>query len=169
VSTPDRDGLRLVVIGASSGIGAALAEHALGAGAQVGLVARRRGPLETLAAGGRAALAVADVTVPGEGADALDRLAAELGPFDVVVYCVGVATLVPMAEVGLEQWLDIMTTNVVAFNHLVPAVLGHLAPAGILAALSSEVVGRPRSHLGPYGSSKAALDQSVEAWRVEHP
>ena len=37
------------------------------------------------------------------------------------------------------------------------------------AVLSSEAVGRPRHGLGVHGSSKAALEESMRAWRLEHP
>jgi NAD(P)-dependent dehydrogenase (short-subunit alcohol dehydrogenase family) len=42
-----------------------------------------------------------------------------------------------------------------------------LAPGGIVAVLSSETVGQPRTAMGVYSSTKAALDQVIEVWRVE--
>lgn len=38
-----------------------------------------------------------------------------------------------------------------------------------MAVVSSEVVDAPRSHLGAYGASRAALEHTLEQWRHEHP
>ncbi len=46
---------------------------------------------------------------------------------------------------------------------------GRLGDHAVVAALSSEVVGQPRHGLAAYGVSKAALEESILAWRLEQP
>jgi NAD(P)-dependent dehydrogenase (short-subunit alcohol dehydrogenase family) len=57
----------------------------------------------------------------------------------------------------------------VGANQTIRAALPLLFPEAMVLALSSETVGRPRSALGAYGSSKAALEESLKPWRIEHP
>ena len=54
-----------------------------------------------------------------------------------------------------------MRTNVVGFNEVVRAVLSHLSPSAVVAALSSETVDHPRQALAAYAASKAALEASI--------
>jgi NAD(P)-dependent dehydrogenase (short-subunit alcohol dehydrogenase family) len=54
-------------------------------------------------------------------------------------------------------------------QQVLAAEVPHMAPGAIAAVLSSETVGRPRPSLGAYGASKAALSESLRAWRLEHP
>src|SRR5690348_16165237 len=80
----------VLVTGASSGIGRATALAFGAAGARVGLVARRRGELERVAAeiaaaGGRALVAPADVSDRAQVAASFDAVTTGLGPIDVVV------------------------------------------------------------------------------------
>ena len=44
-----------------------------------------------------------------------------------------------------------------------------LAPGAIVGVLSSETIGQPRSGLGAYSVSKAALEESLRCWHNEHP
>jgi NAD(P)-dependent dehydrogenase (short-subunit alcohol dehydrogenase family) len=57
----------------------------------------------------------------------------------------------------------------VGLQRIVQAAIPHLVDSGIVAVLSSETVGRPRPGLGAYGASKAALDESLHVWQLEHP
>jgi len=171
--TDDLSGRAVLVVGASSGIGRALVIDAARRGARVVAVARRAERLRELVAdaGDGAVVAVeADVT---EVADC-DRLAAVaadvLGPIDLMVYAAGSATLRRLADMSAAEWARILATNVGGFNHTLAALVPDALAAGaVVAALSSEVVGRPRHGLAGYGVSKAALEESVRAWRLEQP
>src|SRR5262249_870786 len=79
-----------IVTGASSGIGKALALRLAGEGYRVGLIARRRDELETVAAaiaaaGGQAVPAVADVSDRVALLAAVADIEARLGPAEVLV------------------------------------------------------------------------------------
>ena len=82
-------GARVVVTGASRGIGAQLAEACAARGAQVALVARSREPLEKLAADLGGDAYAADLADPSAIAPLVQRIEAD-GPIDVLVNNAGV-------------------------------------------------------------------------------
>jgi NAD(P)-dependent dehydrogenase (short-subunit alcohol dehydrogenase family) len=164
------EGARILVVGASASIGRALAKKAIEDGAKVVGASRRMERLEDLVreAGGGSAVAV-DVREP-ESCDSLMSRAAELlGGIDAVCYTAGYAPLRMMNDMSAGDWSDVFATNVTGANHLIAAASAHLAQDAVFMVLSSEAVGRPRSGLGAYGASKAALEESLNAWRGEHP
>jgi NAD(P)-dependent dehydrogenase (short-subunit alcohol dehydrogenase family) len=158
---------RVVVVGASAGIGRALASRAIDDGARVVAAARRRELLEELAGDAGAVAVSCDVRSADGRADLVEAIAAELGAIDLLAITVGVAPLQLLADAKTEDWLDTFHTNVVGVAMTVQACLPLLAPGGIVAVFSSETVGQPRPALGIYSASKAALDQVLDVWRVE--
>ena len=152
-------GARLLVVGASAGIGRAVAVAAAAAGADVVAAARRAAPLDDCRT------VAADVTTD-EGRAAIVEAVDDL---DAVVYAAGRADLAPLTEVDAGSWQRTLDVNVVAFNLLVPALVPRLTPAAVVVALSTESAHAPRSSLVAYAASKAALETSVAGWRIEHP
>jgi NAD(P)-dependent dehydrogenase (short-subunit alcohol dehydrogenase family) len=161
---------RVLVIGASAGIGRAVALEAAGAGASVSAVARRADRLAELTADQRGIRALAvDVTDADDVARMVTEAAAD-GPFDLVVYAAGVATIRRLADVDEAEWRRTIETNLLGFQRIVQRlVAGGLAEGALVVALSSETVGEPRLAMVPYAVSKAALEESLRGWRVEHP
>lgn len=100
----------ILITGASSGIGAATAEVFLNAGWRVGVLARRKQPLEDFA--GRYAHAVplcADVTDPEAMAAAFDTF----GRIDVLFNNAGLfGPSAPIDEVSLEDWAQVLSVNI---------------------------------------------------------
>ena len=99
------DGRVVVVTGGGSGLGRAMAERMAGLGARVGIVGRTADKLEEVvgairAAGGTAALAVADVRDPAAVHAAFDALEAELGPLDTLVNNAAGNFLAPSEELS---------------------------------------------------------------------
>lgn len=161
---------RILVVGASSGIGAAVARSALLAGARVAVAARRRERLEALlreVGGGHAV--VADVRRPEDCERAVEDAAALLGGLDALVYAAGITPLAWLSEADAEHWRAVFETNFFGAALVTRAALRHLPEGGVAAYVSSDAVGRPRQALGAYSASKAALDEAVRAWRREHP
>ena len=160
----------VVVIGASSGIGRGVAERAVRAGAEVVVAARRADALTELvkqAGGGRP---VATDLRDDTSCRRLAREVASIGtPIDLLLISAGMAPLRKMADTTPDDWDATLATNLVGIHRAIVSLLDLLAPAAIVAVASSEVVSAPRSHLGAYGASKAALEHALNQWREEHP
>jgi NAD(P)-dependent dehydrogenase (short-subunit alcohol dehydrogenase family) len=119
-------------------------------------------------AGGGIAFA-ADVSAPDDTIALAEAARRELGAVDLFLSTVGVAPLNRFSDTTAEDWEHTFATNVIGIHQTVRHLLPVMVPGGIMAIMSSEVVGRPRSGLGAYGASKAALEAMVEQWRVENP
>jgi NAD(P)-dependent dehydrogenase (short-subunit alcohol dehydrogenase family) len=163
-------GTRVLLVGASSGIGRALAVRLVGEGARVVMAGRRIEELEKTVGEAAGGLPVcADVTSAADCARLVEAAREHLGRIDILISSVGVALLRAIADTDAADWLRIFEINVVGFHQLVRACLPLLAPDAIVAAMSSESVDEPRAALGAYVSSKVALERGLTAWRTEHP
>ena len=164
------EGKRILVVGASSGIGRAFALRAIREGARVVVSARRAGHLaELISEAGGGAAVTGDVRVPADCERVAAEAAATLGAVDLLLYTVGAAPLRRFAETTAEDWRAVLETNLVGPHQVIRATLGSFAPGALVVVLSSEAVGRPYVGLGAYACSKAALEESLRMWRVERP
>jgi NAD(P)-dependent dehydrogenase (short-subunit alcohol dehydrogenase family) len=170
VSGRSLEGRRTVVVGASSGIGRAIALHAVAAGARLVGCGRRADALaELVTEAGGGTVVVADVRDADGRRALLEAAVGELGEIDLLVNTAGVAELRFLRDVDDVSWLETFSANVVAHNELLKAAVPHMSGHGIVCVLSSETATRPRHGLIPYGASKAALEASMAGWRLEHP
>ena len=161
---------RVLVVGASSGIGAAAAAAARRAGAEVAISARRADKLEALAADiGGAHVLPGDAADPEAAKSIVNRAAEQLGGLDLVLYAAGFGVLQPLAECDPETWQSIYGVNVIGANLVAGAAIEHLGVGGIMAFVSSRTVEDANGLFSPYAASKAALDHCIRTWRVEHP
>lgn len=147
--------LGVVVVGASSGFGAALADDLAAAGHSVVAGARRPGP-----GSGRLYLPL-DVTdsdaVAGFAAAAVERL----DRLDGLVYCAADPGAVGRAwRVDPVEFARVLDVSVLGFlrcvTHLVPAF--EQTHAGSILAVGSKAARVPIDLLAAYGSAKAALE-----------
>ncbi|HEV7524713.1 MAG TPA: SDR family NAD(P)-dependent oxidoreductase [Acidimicrobiia bacterium] len=161
-------GARVVVTGASRGIGAALATELSARGARLVLVARSAEPLEKLAAelGGEAF--AADLT-DGAAIEPLVRRIEADGPIDVLVNNAGVdltGALVALPTVDIERLLSLnLTAPILLSRAVLPGMLrcgrGHILNVSSLAGTNA-VPG-----LAPYSASKAGLSHFTAGLRAE--
>lgn len=159
----DLRGKRILLTGASSGIGEVAAEKLAGWGATVIVVARRENLLKELAdriiaRGGNA------VVVPANLADmdAIDQLVRHVGPVDILINNAARSIRRPLMD-SLERWHDVERT--IALNYYAPLrLIRGLAP-GMIARGDGHIVNvsswrvMPESspYFGVYNASKAAL------------
>ncbi|MCV7382247.1 SDR family oxidoreductase [Mycolicibacter longobardus] len=167
------DGSKVLVVGASSGIGRQIGLQAGAAGASVAFVARRRELLDEAVAQapGRGHLAIAcDVRYEAQCVAAVQEAADALGGVDHLVYATAIDVLVRLEDAGSDTWADTFGTNVYGAASVTRAALPHLKAAkGRAVYLSASSVPRPLPGMGVYAASKAALETLVTAWQHEHP
>ncbi|KUH64583.1 MULTISPECIES: SDR family oxidoreductase [Mycobacteriaceae] len=163
-------GKRVVVVGASAGIGRSFAVRAGKDGAEVVLAARRVDKLdEVVAEAGRGVTVAVDVRNPADCARLAEVAGEALGKVDILLISSGYAPLKMFSDTGAEDWRDVFETNVIGVHELIRAHLPILDPTAIVAALSSDSVRHPHTALGAYSSSKAAMERCLVSWRLEKP
>ena len=163
---------KMLVVGASSGIGLAAAQAFARQGANVALCARRQDRLAAAAGElGEGAFAVpADVRDPESAAAAVETAVECLGGLTDLVYAAGVATLANVAEASAEQWREVFDVNVMGPSLITAAALPHLAAVHGRALYVSSIAAEerpPRRGLSLYSTTKAALNRLIECWQTE--
>ena len=166
--------MRTVVVGASSGLGRCIGVGLAQRGAQVALMARRRGRLDDAAkeAGPGTLVVECDVTDEASCRSAVAEAAEGLGGIDALVYAPGIGPLVKLVDTDADTWRRVFETNVTGAALVTAAAIPHLtesAGAALYLSSVSASMTPPWPGLGAYAVSKAALDKLVEAWRAEHP
>jgi NAD(P)-dependent dehydrogenase (short-subunit alcohol dehydrogenase family) len=149
----DGNAARILVTGASRGLGRALAAELHGRGHDVVATARDVADLADLDASGKAAL---DVTDP-MSVEAAVRAAGEL---DVLVNNAGITVQAPVEAVPVEVFGSVLETNVLGPLRLMQAFLPGMRERGqgMIVNVSSRAVRSAPPLQGPYAASKAALE-----------
>jgi NAD(P)-dependent dehydrogenase (short-subunit alcohol dehydrogenase family) len=165
----DIAGIRMLIVGASSGIGQALALAAHARGVKVALAARRVSILTTLAEQLDGSAHELDVSDPQAIERVVGEVAALLGGLDAVVFTSASAPFALIEDTDVTTWMHTYAVNAVGASHLLRAAVPHLADDAVALIASSHDVGRPRAGVAAYHASKAALDEILRSWRAEHP
>ena len=164
------NGRRVLVVGASSGIGAAVARAVVARGGAVTVSARRRERLEALVAElGTGHAVPGDTTVPGDARRVAAEAAAAMAGLDLMVYVAGYGVLQPLSATEPDTWADVLRVNVAGANLAASAALDHMDRDGLIAFVSSRTVEDANALFASYSATKAALDQCIRVWRAEHP
>jgi short-subunit dehydrogenase len=168
-------GRTVLIVGASSGIGAEVARRLGHGGNRLVVTARRAPELAALAkdvrAAGSACLDIpADALDPQAAADVVTASVAEYGSIDVALLNAGQGPDMSMDEVTVADVARIMALNYdVVVNYLIPLIaqMGNQAHGGLIAHTNSlaGLMGIPRQ--GPYSAAKAAARTLIDAARVE--
>ena len=157
------DGQVVLITGASSGIGAALAREFAREGAHTVLMARRAELIESLAAeltgGGRRSVAIAgDVNRDGDVEQAVALASREFGRLDVAVANAGFSVRGRLFEITIDDYRRQLETNVFGVLRTIYASLPELRKTrGRLAFLSSWMGVIPTPGGTAYSMSKFAL------------
>jgi NAD(P)-dependent dehydrogenase (short-subunit alcohol dehydrogenase family) len=166
---------RVWLVGASSGIGEALARELLARGARVALSARREAPLQAIAAIGEPGRALAlpmDVLDVDAARRTQEAVLAAWGGIDLVVWVAGIYQPLRAFDLDLEAARRMLRVNVEGvFNGLACVLPALLAQGHGSVAIVSSVAGYgglPKALA--YGPSKAALNNLAEALYLDlHP
>ena len=160
-----------IVTGAGSGIGRATALRLAADGYRVTLAGRRESMLAETAQliGGSATLTtVCDVT----DADAVRAMTSatveEFGRVDVVVNNAGISRTAPIAEVGIEQWREVMAADVESIILVTQAALPSLLERGGSIVNVASVAGLGGDYaMTSYNAAKGAVVNLTRSLAVE--
>lgn len=167
------DGQHVWLIGASSGIGAALTPALVARGARLAISARRSDDLRALADGHARGNAIIvkplDVTERGAIERAAGELLAGWGSIDVLIYNAGAWSAVDIAHFDVDAFERQIAVNYIGMVRAIGAVLpsmiercgGEIAGVASLSAYG----GLPRAEA--YGSTKAAVNYLLQALRLD--
>jgi NAD(P)-dependent dehydrogenase (short-subunit alcohol dehydrogenase family) len=164
----------VVITGASSGVGRAVARAFGDRGASVGLIARGRAGLvaaadEIEAAGGRTLVLPLDVA----DAEAVDRAAsdveAHLGPIDVWVNNAMVSFFAPVAELSATEVRRVTEVTYLGYVHGTLAALDRMRrrDRGSIVQVGSALAFRAIPLQAAYCGAKHAIDGFTESLRCE--
>lgn len=166
--------MRIFITGASSGIGRALALHYADRNATLGLVARRKEALESLASelrgrGARAIVYAADVSDGDAVRAAIDDFVRNAGGADRVIANAGIGVGDSISQGDARSIARLMAVNVVGVtNTIVPFVPVLLRQgSGTLVAVSSMAGHRGLPGRAAYSASKAAVITFMDALRMQ--
>jgi len=163
-----------LVIGASSGIGEALARRLAAEGTRVALVGRREpelrrvmGEINSAAGEDRAAAIAHDVRATTEIPELVQRIARVLGGLDLVIYAAGVMPAVAEDEYNTAKDREMIEVNLVGAVAWLNPVAERMASLGrgTIVGIGSVAGDRGRSGNPVYCTSKAALHAYLEALR----
>ncbi len=165
--------LAILLTGASSGIGRALAVELARSGASLVLAGRDQDRLAdaaraVVAAGGRAEVMCADLSTPGAAQQLVAKALARLGRLDVLINNAGYGLSAFLAQAPRPELERLFAVNVQAVVEATQAALPALRRArGMVVNVGSVVGRRGVPALGAYCMTKAALASFSEALRAE--
>jgi NAD(P)-dependent dehydrogenase (short-subunit alcohol dehydrogenase family) len=157
----------ILVTGASGGLGRAVCQAFLDAGAIVAGVSRSGAPAVVHA---RFLPIQADLTAPEQAAAAVERARSHSGRLDALIHLVGgFAGGQPIEATDDATWQRMLDLNLNAAFHAMRAVLPVLRAAGQgrIIAVGSRTALEPAARLSAYGVSKAALVALVRTCALE--
>lgn len=152
----------VVVSGGAGGIGAAIVRALAAAGVQAASL--------DLGAGGLAALdVVCDVTDAQAVADAVARVADELGAPGALVCAAGVVSELPLAELEPAEWRRVVDASLTSSFLLARAVAPHLVArgGGPIAMLSTGYATKGMLHGPHYAAAKAGVEALAKSLALE--
>jgi len=162
-----------VVTGASKGIGWAIARALLDGGCRVAIAARNANELDraarTLNAGAAVHAVAADVRNPADAARLMDEATTRFGGLDILVNNAGVGRFANVADMSVDEWRQVIDTNLSAVFYCCHAAIPHLRRrgAGWIVNISSLAGKNAFAGGAAYCASKSGLNAFSEALMQE--
>lgn len=168
----------VVLTGASSGIGASIAEHLLKEGAKVCMGARRLDKLAEVQkfatdkhpdSPGKLLFRQCDVTQRESVQTLVDEAESQLGEVDVIINCAGVMYFTEMKNALMDQWDQTVDVNCKGVMNGIGAVLPRMVKRGKgkILTISSDAGLRHFPNLAVYCASKTFVETLCEITRRE--
>jgi len=164
---------QLLLIGASRGLGFALAEEYLKRGWHV-VATERDSATSRLhdllpAAQGRLEIATVDMTYPDQVAALRARLASR--QFDMLFVNAGIGTRDMVADISTDEFIRMMVTNALSPMRVVESLQDLVVPTGTIGIMSSgqgSITNNENGHYEIYRGSKTALNMFMRSFAARH-
>ncbi len=158
-------GLVAIVTGGGSGIGAAIVEQLMAAGAQVGVLDLNIDDVPPSGLG-----VVTDVADDASVRAAVDTIVTQLGRLDVVINNAGVGAAGTVADNADAEWHRVLDINLLGMVRVCRAALPHLRRSSVAAIVNTgsvaATVGLPERAL--YSATKGAVAALTRAMAADH-
>lgn len=160
-------GQRIWLVGASSGIGAALAEELQRRGAIVAISARRAERIDEVS-GGRMVTVPLDVTDRSACWAAAERVRTAIGGIDMVIWCAGYWHTYTATDWQADEFVTHVEVNLLGLNNVIAATLPQMVShrSGHLVGIASVAGYRGLSGGEAYAATKAAQINLLESMRA---
>ena len=167
----DLTGGLALITGSSRGIGRAIAEGYLAAGARVLINGRDKDAVAAAvkALGSNAIAAPFDVTDKAAVEAAVDKIEKDIGPIDILVNNAGMTKRMPFTEFPEADWRQIMATNLDSVFFVTQSVARRMIARsrGKIVNICSVMSELGRPTIAPYTASKGAVKMLTKAMCAE--
>ncbi|MGW9414482.1 SDR family NAD(P)-dependent oxidoreductase [Arthrobacter cupressi] len=171
IHTIPREQTRVLVTGATSGVGEATAKLFAGRGAKVALLGRRPEELRRVAEeiDGGAHTVVADVADAESAVNGVRAAIHMLGGIDVAVNAAGVAGFAVLEEINEHRWREVLDTNLSGTFYVSREAGLHMRSSGggAIVNVASDLASMGVPGLAPYCASKAGVVGLTRALALE--
>lgn len=154
------DGARILVFGASGGLGGPIVEQLAQAGARLTISGRSLESAEQHAVN-------ADLTLPDSARSVVAEAVEHHGGLDGIVFAAGVVAFGPVTEVDDDTVDELLLLNYLAPLRIMREALTTLDQGGFVLNISAVVADKPMPNMGAYSASKAAASALLKSVRTE--
>ncbi|MDR3365021.1 MAG: SDR family oxidoreductase [Clostridiales Family XIII bacterium] len=167
------EGKAAIITGGGVGIGAAIAKGFLAEGAKVLVTGRRKEKLEELTAGLPAdsiAYCAGDITKIEDAEAMVEAAVSKFGKLDVLVNNVGIDPAGTVTEIPVQQWLDIINTNLTGTFYMTRFSIPKMIEqgGGSIINVSSLAGVRAIPGMPAYSTTKAGLQGFTNATALDY-
>ncbi|MBY4384597.1 SDR family oxidoreductase [Rhodococcus fascians] len=154
------DGARILVFGASGGLGGPIVEQLAQAGARLTVSGRSLESAEHHTVN-------ADLTLPDSARSVVAEAVEHHGGLDGIVIAAGVVAFGSVAEVDDDTVDELLLLNYLAPLRIMREALTTLDQGGFVLNISAVVADKPMPNMGAYSASKAAASALLKSVRTE--